>query len=668
MRKISFSWKPTISGRENWRWGLFMVVASRSGRSARLRIMVRGLLLWLLGLAAAAYLAVTTAWFFILEQRPINYVTWVDCVLAPVRWEEIGQKRGEAFVDEGLQALQARRWSEAVMKIQAGLVRAPYAWKGRRNLGMFFLAAGQRERSLTTLRAGFEGMYPGRDAVELVIQIALMGEDFDFALSLIDQTAEGLSPAIERDRDWLANQKARVLILAKRFEACLAWIEETEILTDVLHESKVLSLIELKRFDEARAALAIWGQGSGVLGGVRRLTVRLEREAGEITAMRAALDKMRDRSPANAGPWIYSVIQESLAGQPEAAAAALDAFLMRFGLKPENIIMAAKPLKDIQAWDLFDRLMAFATDSRINEINLTRLRIEAALERGQLEQARQQLEVYQASRPTEPSAQELIWYEITAALIDELQGGDGAAGAQLASILESNPFDFAFGQKLARLLEEFGRDESALSTWQVVRQRFPGNPKARTAVERISDRLGRTTSSEIVVPEIRDGVALDIDGVLRSVEDSLPDEITMALQSSRLFFQRTTELVAEERWTELDQLLRELRRVRPLWVSAQQASIREVEIELNLGDENWPALVSNIRLQVGGSIDHALDAMKIARRLDARGERSMAESVLAEIEHRHQNFPPAERLRADWAETAAEDAVREDSQPDQRAE
>ena len=248
------------------------------------------------------------------------------------------------------------------------------------------------------------------------------------------------------------------------------------------------------------------------------------------------------------------------------------------------------------------------------------------------------------------------------AWIYELDARDGPAGENLAVTLQRTPFDIAFGRKVASLLEQSGRVESALRVWQVVQRQFPSNPQPLMEVERLSAQLGETMLAEIVLPEIRDGEDLDIESVLKSAEDKLPSDIAVAIQSARLFFARTGELVEEQRWSEVDRLLRELRRARPLWISAHQSGIREIEIELNLNDGNWPALISNLRLQMDGSIGQALESIKIARRLDASGQRNVAENVLVEIERRHQDFPPALRLRADWAamdeapETPAEEA------------
>src|SRR5690606_1174732 len=171
--RISFSWKPTVSGRERWRLGLWILVPGEAGRRSRLRIMVRGVLLWLAGLAIAAYLGLATAWFMMLDRRPHNLVTWADCVLAPVRWDEIRRKRGDAYIAAGLQAMEARQWSDAVLKLQAGLARSPDNRNGRQQLGVFYVMAGQRGRGLTILAEGVERAYPGREAMETFLRLAV---------------------------------------------------------------------------------------------------------------------------------------------------------------------------------------------------------------------------------------------------------------------------------------------------------------------------------------------------------------------------------------------------------------------------------------------------------------------------------------------------------------
>ena len=183
------------------------------------------------------------------------------------------------------------------MKIRAGLARSPDNWKGRRSLGIFFLAAGQREQGINLLVEGFQNRYPGREAVELVFTAILAGESYEKALELMDSCLAQTGTGIDRDRDWLQDQKCQILMIAERYEEALAWISQQTRMSEVRFESEVVALIELGRFTEARTALDTWAQGSGMLGGSRRLEVRLAREEGDVVAMREALEEIQKIPP-----------------------------------------------------------------------------------------------------------------------------------------------------------------------------------------------------------------------------------------------------------------------------------------------------------------------------------------------------------------------------------
>jgi len=121
---------------------------------------------------------------------------------------------------------------------------------------------------------------------------------------------------------------------------------------------------------------------------------------------------------------------------------------------------------------------------------------------------------------------------------------------------------------------------------------------------------------------------------------------------------QSERMIVNKRWSELSDVLREIRRVRPAWVGGYREEITLGEVALNTAEKNWPALVSNVRFLLDGTVPRALTVMGIVRDLDNLGERQMAESILAEIEDRHAGFPPARRLREDWeAKSEAEDAA-----------
>lgn len=632
-----------------------MVVASRSGRSSRLRIMVRGLLVWILSLTAGAYLILTTAWFMMLSQRSTNYVTWEDCVLAPLRWDEIKHKRGDAYIAEGIIALENRKWSDAMLKLKTGLAHSPGNWKGRRNLGLFYIAAGQRPQGLKLLVEGFTPQYQGRDAMQLVMQTTLAARSYDLALAALETSLAHRGGAVERDRDWLVDQKCRVLMMAQRYEEALDWINGASRMTEIRFESKAVALIELDRFDEAREILAKWGEGSGVMGGVQRISVRLEREAGDVAAMREALREMVERNPLDPSPRVYAVVQEYLIGEQTAAREALTAYLMRFDSKARDYELAASPLLEIEAWDLFDQLMDHARARGIESASLDRTLFAVQLQRGNFEAA-QTLVTKLREENNDTGGQLTPWLNVMEPWVNQMKDGDDRSREQLVTVLGASPaIGLPMLEDVATRLDEAERTQAALSVWEIALRRYPSYLPAEQNTRRLRQILGARQEPEISVPVIPDGVDLDLDSILPPPME-VDSEILLTLQSARRFARVATKYIDEKNWPELEKLLRELRRADPVWTSSQRELITRAEIELNIIAQNWPALVSAVRFQLDGSTERALGVMKLARRLDDLGERRAADLLVTEVERRHANFPPVRRIRAEWA--PVEDEVR----------
>ncbi len=662
MPRISFSWKPTISGRERWRWGLFMMVPSKSGRRQRLRIMVRGLLLWLAGLAVMAYVAAASALFVWLDRRPHNLVTWSDCLLVPVRWDEIQRKRGDSYITAGLAAMEAMNWSEAVLKIQAGLVKSPDNRSGRQRLAYFFIAAGQRERGLKLLLEGMQRGFPGRETVEAFIEICLAGEDYALALEGLESCLQQSGAAVQREHQWLVEQKARVLMVDGRYEAALRWVAEQPESSDLLEEVRVVALLSLKRFDDAHAALADWGARatSAANSGVLRIGVRLARESGDLAEMRALLDRMQERAPTDPTPWIYRTVQEWLAGNEAAAMAAQDTFFMRFETRPVAMLRMAQPLVEAQAWPLFHRLAERARLLGVSDVRWQQLQFEAAMKQQRYGAALALVEAMEPEDDSTPAARRLrFWRDLQRAYATHLSTGETRAGEELLQIARTGAVALPALKSMAVTHERAGQPMTALQLMELAAQRFPGSEDVRSETQRLRQLVGETERVALALPEIPDGAPLDLDDV-RGEQTAVSTDHTRLLGSARLFLQRCDELIEAQSWGELEGLLRDLRQQRPPWMNANTAELLVREIELNLGQRDWPALLTNVRFRLDGSLNRALEIMNVVRRLDAEGERAAAQRVLAEVERRYESFAPARRLREDWATADAAAAEAED--------
>jgi len=624
-----------------------MRLPSRKGRDGGIKLMVRGMLIWAASLAILAYVAMASAWYVTLNQRPGNLVTWSDCVLAPLRWQEIRSKRGDAYISEGLAAMEAKKWNDAILKIQAGLGISPHHRQGRRQLGLFFVVVGQRERGLELLSDGFDYSYPGREDLELLLRLAVDGEDFNRAIRVIDKSLTYSGRAVDRDRGWIHDQMVRVLLLAKRYEAILPWIDAQQVPTEIMKESRVISYIELGDFGNARLALEAWQKEDGRSGAVQRIRVRLAREERSLDEMRATLAEMRALEPTAPPSWVYTVIQEFLAGQPTAANAALDSFLLRFGGVSNNLMMIAEPLVQIEAWTLFEIIEQRYVDLGISEAKFNLLRGQAAIVRGNFATAKKWLEIYAEETKESLNATDQQWLDTTSSMVGFLATGEDADRAELIESIRNSPFSLPVLKVVSGTLINQGEKAVALEVLALARQRFPHSSSLNLEYQTLEMELGAQVVAEVAIPLVQDGTSIDLKSEIMTIEQT--ERPSLAVQSARQFLAQSERMIATKQWSELSDVLREIRRVSPSWVGGYREKITLSEVALNTAKKNWPALVSNVRFLLDGTIPRALIVMGIVRDLDSLGERQMAESILTEIEGRYAGFPPARRLREDWA-------------------
>ncbi|WP_221030075.1 hypothetical protein [Actomonas aquatica] len=672
--RISFSWKPTISGRERWRLGLFMIVPSKSGRRNKLRIMVRGVLLWLSAMAIAAYLAAATAWFYMLNQRPHNLVTWADCVLAPVRWDEIKRKKGDAYIAEGLAAMDAMNWSDGRLKLEAGLARSPDHRRGREKLAMFYVAAGQRERGLRLMVDGIKRAYPGRENVELLLNLCFAGEDYDIALEAINLSLDQKGAAVEREHAWLVEQKGRLLIVAKRYEEALAWIDDAGFQSFPLREMRVVALLGLERYDEADAALTAWDQVQGANAGeTHSLRVRVARERGDLAEMRRYLNLMRERTGTQPTAWIYAVVQEAQADEIQAAQAALGAFLMRFETNAAAMRALAQSLVKIESWGLFEQV--FKRAELLGQIDFAwqTLAVEAAAKQEQYARALAVLRAIEIPEAGDELDERQVqtrkfWLNLQTAFIELLATNEAASGEELVQIVRNAAVALPAIKGMASAAEADGHVGTALALIEVARARYPGSKDIAAQAERLRQLVSESERErvEVDLPLVQNGRPLDIEEMGVVGAQPATGNFEREMGSARLFLARADELIAAEAWDSLEELMRELRRARPAWMRNQTEELLKREMELNIGRQNWSGLVGNVRFRIDGTLPRALEVMNLVRRLDAAGERRAAELVLSEIERRHDDFPPARRLREDWA--AADAAAEEDAEAEATAD
>lgn len=375
-RRVKFVWSSSSHRHRRWR---FALVGYPQRRGARLAISLRGAICWLLGLAVAGYVAGTAALFCWFDRRPDNLIGYTDTLLLPLRWTEVRELRGRMMIQEGLADLAAQRWSEAHLKLRVGLARDPKHAEGRRALAQFYQLAGRRAHALTVLTGGLAHGYPGRAYLQEFFAFAAAGEEHE----AIVRACEQLLPTATTDQSWLREQHIHALLAAGRFAEALSAAEGGGAGAAV-REARVLALLELDRTGEALAYLAEWEAESDAAtrATVIRLRVRALREAGQIAAMNAEWERLRELEPVNPHTYLYGVVQKSLAGQRAESVAALEDYFRRFVASPSEVLLAANALASAGDVALVDRCVERAAEQGFSKVTFGLVRVEAQLSDG----------------------------------------------------------------------------------------------------------------------------------------------------------------------------------------------------------------------------------------------------------------------------------------------
>jgi len=187
---IKFIWGSSSAVAARWHGGLFCIherISTRRSSSEdsvirRLIISIRGLLFWGGILAIVGYLAAAVALHQWMKRRPYNLVTFEDCALYPVRRDVIQEKKGQAFVREGLEDIKAGLVRPGMQKLTLGVMRYPQEKEGRLVLAKIHVLLGSRPTAIGLLRAGLPYSATDRAYMESVLQFAKEGEDFAFWL------------------------------------------------------------------------------------------------------------------------------------------------------------------------------------------------------------------------------------------------------------------------------------------------------------------------------------------------------------------------------------------------------------------------------------------------------------------------------------------------------
>lgn len=629
-RRIKLVWGASEVIRGRWYFGLFGLYDRAEGkREDGVAISLRGVTLWAVAAVVAGYVAATAALWSFWQRNPYCLLTYADAFLYPVRRGEVAQKKGRAFIAEGQELVKANKWLEGAPLLRHGLTLYPADLPARQALAKFNVLLNQRAQAVKLLSEGLTNEFPGRTYLQSLFDLAEQGEDYGLVVATADRYLPILAkPTQMVERRWLTARKFAALITDGRFADALAAAKAAES-GEMASEHQVLALVGLGKPGDAVALLDGWGKQPGAdLRTVRRLQVRAYREAGRLDEMERALGELRSMTPADPRQSVYGIVQRALAGRDEAARAAQEDFLFRFGGSLENLRMLAEPLAEIGNRALFERCYGAARERGYAVQVFRVLFVHLLLQRGESADA---AKVFAEAKPAPGkvlSPAEQFWFEWTGRLLDATSGPADAAQSSLVEFLRGRPWPMTVFRKSIEALRRVGRNETARDVVIVAEGLFPASKWIQEQKASLAVQL--STKPTVAAPG--------------PVASAAPPA------TERRFFELLDNHVTQRDWASGEKLIRELRSRRPApsWFDAREADLRLAEVRINQGRGETPAMLASARLFLNGDTARAQRMIEIAKEFYAGGDRAGALALAQAILARTPDFSPAEQQIKLW--------------------
>ncbi len=622
-RRIKFVWGSSDAIKGDWRLGLVGEYVRDTVSGAKgWAISIRGLLRWLAALAAAAYVVAVSALYVWLDRKAYNTVTYADTLLLPIRWHDVREKMGRAMILEGLDDLKAERWGEAHIKLRIGLARAPQDRRARMELAKFYLSANQRDQAIKVLVDGLTYGYPGRAYMDLLLPMALTGEDYQLVIDVADRFLS----AETSGRHLLLSRKLTALLGLERNEEALQLAEQEDREgRTAIREARVTALIKLRRFDEALVYLDSWDNAATIKpAALRRLQARTFRELGRFSDMEESLRRLRSENATEPAPLIFAVSQNFQAGRVREADATMDEFMLRFGARGRHLIMLAAEMEEIGALGLLERCVTEARAQGFAQREFLMVLIRGKLRAGDwtgAERLASQLEVDpKRSRPIDQFVTDYLKRLAAAASSAE-------AGAQsgIVALFQGRRLPIKSYRETAEILLRADRPETAKQVLDFGLRNFPN-----------STRLGKLNTEATNVIAARE--------VAR-----VREEPTAAPRGpgEGEFFRQVEAWIAEGAWTPLLRAVREVRVAKPVWLAGREGDLLDLQIRASARSGDAVEMVGTARQFLDGGRPRADRLLAIATEL--RNEQPQdADRLLQEVFRKMPDYPPARRLHRAW--------------------
>ncbi len=626
-RRIKFVFGPRKQFDAHWRFGLIGHYTREAGKhSQAIAISLRGLGAWLGALAVVGYFVGVTALFYWFDTSPYNQRTWLDVATWPVRRAHMAQLRGRALIAEGQDDLRAKRWDSGMFRIRNGLALAQDR-NARLTLAQLYVLQNDGQHALVFLREGLDDEYPGRGYLEKTFDLAERTENFGMVEEIANRyTAKPDLPAAERV--WLRVRSVRALMMDQRYDRALALLDPATLAASaVAREERVMSLLGLKKPDEALAYLAEWEKLTGAdRAQVLRLRIRTLRDAGRPQEMVAALKEFRALTPAEAPAYIYTAIQCAMAKQDEAAQAAMRDLVFRFGNQPEVLQAVASAAAEIGNLPLIEQAIVAARERGHPQRPLLTSLVNAQLMTGQWTAAQATLQKLKAI-PDPLSANEQAWVDWMQRLIAAAIQTTEITQTELLEFLRARVFTVQVFHTSIDTLRRANRLQTAAEVLNIARRAYPGSDWLKTNHDAISSELAAQTPAA-------------------------PVSIATVIgpQPEKLFMRRLDQTIAAGQWTEVRRMISEIRSTQPTpsWLMTRTPDLALAEMKATRALGETPALLAASRIYLDGSVSRADTVLGFARELHQAGQETESMALLSMVLKSSPDYGAAKSLYKDW--------------------
>ena len=633
--RLKFIWGASDKVIARWRFGIWGFYERKQGYpDSGLAISVRGIMVLLLFLTLMGYAVAASAFYIWLDRNEHNRVTYVDALLLPIRWDKITEKRGQAYLDEGMEDLKNQLWGEGMMKLRIGLARYPQALAPRLTLAQIYNYSQRHELAMKVLEEGMDAVedYPGRSYLQSYFQLAIQGEDYTAILMVCDRYLTTVEDLPGDEGLWLLQQKSTALMKAKRSDEALKVLTEAPD-NRMFKEQRVLIMIDQGELDQALEYLGEWAEAVGETEQILRLQVRTNREIKNIEAMNQSLMKLRNLRTADPRTLAYAVIQQQLAGEPEMARASLEDFFFRFSGFPANMTMIAAPLAEIGAVDLLRECLQRSEEQGYEMypllVYMAQAQIRASDWLGALVTTRR-LEKMRNPDKNNIASKEAIQRLSYLAQI-ALNPAEGLQ-VQLLQSIESRPLAFNVYRQLAETLLRAKRYDAVLEVIARAEQKYPENDGLESIKREAADALAALAAAK---PE---GI------VFEERVEFIEDE----------FFEQLATLMAEQDWVEAGEWVRKMQQARPSWMKARESDILLKQIAIAHEARDALEMTLAARLLLDGSLQRSQMLVDYAVALESRGEMEDALRLMKEVSRKSPTHALSRRYISEWSDEGEE--------------